>query len=88
VKTVALILACLPLFPTASIAAQPAPWTLGERNGRSCLLTPDGKAFVMLGISHGVMALTEGGALSLSHDEIIEKTAAYMKQQLDKSSPK
>lgn len=30
----------------------------------------------------------EGGALSLSHDEIIEKTAEFMKQQLDKESSK
>ena len=35
-----LILACPPLFPTVSVAAQPAAWTIGERNGRSCLLTP------------------------------------------------
>ena len=56
-----LLLACLPLLSAFSVSAQPAPWTLGERNGRSCLLTPDGKPFIMMGISHGVTALTEGG---------------------------
>lgn len=56
-----LILACLPLFPTVSVAVQPAAWTIGERYGRSCLLTPEGKPFTMMGISHGVMALTENG---------------------------
>lgn len=60
-KIAASILACLPLFPSASVAAQPAAWTIGERNGRSCLLTPEGMPFMMMGISHSVMALTENG---------------------------
>jgi hypothetical protein len=68
-KIVALILSCLPLFPTVSVAAQPAPWTIGERNGRSCFLTPEGKPFMMIGISHAVMALTEGGLRPVAASE-------------------
>lgn len=60
-KIPALLLACLLLLSAASAAAQPAPWTLCERDGRSCLITPEGKPFMMIGISHGVMAMTEGG---------------------------
>ena len=33
------------------------PWKIGEREGRQCLLTPEGKPFLMLGMSH------VGGAL-------------------------
>jgi lysophospholipase L1-like esterase len=37
---------------TAAPPTAATPWTLGERNGRMCLLTPEGKPLLMLGISH------------------------------------
>ena len=37
---------------SAAAAEPPRPWTLAERDGRMCLLTPEGKPFLMLGISH------------------------------------
>lgn len=33
------------------------PWTLAERDGRSCLLTPAGRPFLLLGISHVGLAV-------------------------------
>jgi hypothetical protein len=36
----------------SSTAATAKTWTLGERGGRRCLLSPDGKPFLMLGLSH------------------------------------
>ncbi len=68
-KNVPLILTWLSLFLTDTVAAQPAPWSLGERNGRSCFLTPDGKPFMIIGISHAVMALTEGVVRPLAASE-------------------
>ena len=54
-----LILAALLLAPLAELHAADTikPWTLGERDGRQCLITHEGKPFLMLGISH------VGGAL-------------------------
>jgi len=48
------LLTALLLAPLATLHAEEAvkPWTLAERNGRACLLTPAGKPFLMLGISH------------------------------------
>ena len=63
--TYRIALAVLFLVPlTAQYAADtPAAvhlWTLAERNGRMCLLTPEGKAFMMLGISHVGGAFAKG----------------------------
>jgi hypothetical protein len=41
----------------ATTAHKIKPWMLGQREGRQCLIRPDGKPFLMLGISH------VGGAL-------------------------
>ena len=68
-KITAPILVCLPLFPAVSVAVQPAPWTVGERKGRNCLFTPEGKPFMMIGISHAVMALTDGGLRPVAASE-------------------
>jgi len=55
-----LTLGVLLLVPLAALEADDAvkPWTLGERDSCQCLITPEGKPFLMIGISH------VGGALS------------------------
>jgi hypothetical protein len=59
--TAALLLASLAALHAADAAPpSPKPWTLGERDGRRCLLTPEGKAFMMLGISHVDGAFAKG----------------------------
>ena len=58
-KRILIPLAALSLASLGVVQADDAatPWTLGEREGRQCLVTPEGKPFMMLGISHA------GGAL-------------------------
>jgi len=56
-RTIITVLTALLLAPLAALhAADPAarirPYTLTEHDGRMCLLTPEGKPFMMLGISH------------------------------------
>jgi hypothetical protein len=48
------LLTALLSAPLATLHAEEAvkPWTLAERSGRACLLTPAGKPFLVLGISH------------------------------------
>jgi hypothetical protein len=53
----------------ASIGTTTKPWTLGERAGRQCLITPEGKPFLMLGISHVGGAL--GGLKGAEHGQRI-----------------
>ena len=55
-------------------------WTLAERNGRQCLLTPAGEPFMILGLSHASGAWqAEGGALT---PEEKAKRLATLKQDL------
>jgi endoglucanase len=56
------------------------PWTLAERNGRQCLLTPAGKPFLILGLSHASGAWqADNGALT--PDEKAQRLAT-LKQDL------
>jgi hypothetical protein len=55
-------------------------WTLAERNGRQCLLTPAGKPFMILGLSHASGAWqAEGGVLALEEKA---QRLATLKQDL------
>jgi len=60
---VSLLLAPLAAVCAADTPSTVKPWTIGERSGRMCLLAPEGKPFMMLGISH------VGGALGRNADE-------------------
>ncbi|MCY2976685.1 MAG: hypothetical protein NTW52_18670 [Planctomycetota bacterium] len=71
-----IVVVSYPLFLAASASAQSAPWTLGEREGRQCLVTPDGKPFMMLGISH------VGGALGGLKGTERETRLVEIEQQL------
>ena len=55
-------------------AAEPAkPWTLGERNGRQCFVSPDGQPLVMLAISHASLALNGPGDAKLGSKERMQR---------------
>jgi hypothetical protein len=47
-----LVIAFCMILSASLATAQSVTWTLGERNGRQCLLTPEGKPFLVLGLSH------------------------------------
>jgi hypothetical protein len=55
----ALLLAPLAAAHAADTPSGVKPWTLAERDGRACLLTPEGKPFLMFGISHVGGAFTK-----------------------------
>jgi hypothetical protein len=75
-------LAALLLAPLAALHAADAAktWTLAERNGRACLLTPAGKPFMILGLSHaGGAWQSDDGKLT---PEDRAKRLATLKQDL------
>jgi hypothetical protein len=70
---------------TATPASAPAvavskTWTLAERNGRTCLLRPDGEPFMILGLSHASGAWQAGGG-PVSPEERAKRLAT-LKQDL------
>lgn len=69
-----------PASPADSGSAQagaPAVWTLGTRNGRQCLLRPDGRSFMILGISHVHRGSTAGNGEPASIDAIAEQLRGW-----------
>jgi len=70
---------------TARPASAPAvavskTWSLGERDGRQCLLTPAGKPFMILGLSHASGAWQAGGGKLTPEEK--DQRLATLKQDL------
>jgi len=60
-------------------AAGGKPWSIVARDGRSCLLTPDGKPFLMLGISHvgGAFGKLPGDDREKLKDQIVRELRGW-----------
>ena len=58
-------------------AAEPKPWTLGTTKGHQHLVTPDGKPFLILGLSHASGAWQ--GLLGPRKDQALENLRADLR---------
>jgi hypothetical protein len=62
----------------AVTSAAPATWRVAERDGRAHLVTPDGRPFVVLGLSHASLALAETTAAPLAPEERAQREAQVL----------